>query len=134
VPAAAFSHVLDRLIDGGHGPSAMAATTGILTAPLLGPSYLGSRAVAVLHGAPPPRVMRPRRPLTARQAAALARFRANGADLLDDFLGWELKMAFKRLARALHPDKHPDADAAQRRQLALEFAAVREAYEILQTG
>jgi len=131
VPAAAFSHVLDRLIDGGHGSSSTAATAGILTAPLLGPSYLTWRAVAVLQSAPPPRVVRPRRRLTARQAAALARLRANGAELLDDFLGWELKMTFKRLARALHPDMHPDADASQRRQLAAEFAAVREAYEIL---
>jgi len=131
VPGAAFSDVLDHLIEGGHGPSSTAATTGILTAPLLGPSYLSVRAVAVLHRAPPPRVERPRRQLTARQAAALARLRANGADLLDDFLGWELKMAFKRLARTLHPDMHPDADASQRQYLAVEFAAVREAYELL---
>ena len=132
MPTAAFAQVLDRLIDGGDGPSWTAATTGFLTTPLLGPSSVASRAVTVLHRAPPPRVVRPRRWLTPRQAAALARLRANGADLLDDFLPWEVKMAFKRLARALHPDMHPDADASRRRQLAAEFAAVREAYEVLQ--
>jgi DnaJ-domain-containing protein 1 len=43
----------------------------------------------------------------------------------------EVKRAYRRLARALHPDLQPDADAGKRRSLELRFAEVTAAYEAL---
>jgi len=40
----------------------------------------------------------------------------------------EVKQAFRRLARTLHPDTHPRADAATRRRLEQRFAEVSDAY------
>jgi hypothetical protein len=40
----------------------------------------------------------------------------------------ELKSAFRRLARQLHPDRHPGADGETRARLAAAFHQVREAY------
>jgi len=42
-----------------------------------------------------------------------------------------VKRAYRRLARALHPDLQPGADAARRRALERRFAEVTEAYEAL---
>jgi len=42
-----------------------------------------------------------------------------------------IKRAYRRLARALHPDLQPDADDARRRTLAHRFAEVTAAYEAL---
>jgi len=42
-----------------------------------------------------------------------------------------VKRAYRRLARALHPDLHPHADADERRALELRFAAATEAYDEL---
>ena len=43
----------------------------------------------------------------------------------------EVKRAYRRLARALHPDLQPDADAERRRALERRFAEVTAAYETL---
>jgi len=43
----------------------------------------------------------------------------------------EVKRAYRRLARALHPDLQPDADADHRRTLELRFAEITAAYESL---
>lgn len=40
----------------------------------------------------------------------------------------EVKRAFHKLARELHPDRHPSASEADRRQLAERFAAIHAAY------
>jgi hypothetical protein len=40
----------------------------------------------------------------------------------------EVKRAFHRLARELHPDRHPDASEDDRRRLAERFAAIHAAY------
>ncbi|MCC7000166.1 MAG: DnaJ domain-containing protein [Deltaproteobacteria bacterium] len=40
----------------------------------------------------------------------------------------EIKQAFRRLARTLHPDTHPRADAPTRRRLEQRFAEVAGAY------
>ena len=43
----------------------------------------------------------------------------------------EVKRAYRRLARALHPDLQPDLDADRRRALERRFAEVTAAYEML---
>jgi len=43
----------------------------------------------------------------------------------------EIRRAFRRLARELHPDKHPHASDPERRALALKFAQVAAAYQAL---
>ena len=43
----------------------------------------------------------------------------------------EIRDAFRRRAREVHPDRHPSADAATRRQLGREFDRAREARDIL---
>jgi hypothetical protein len=42
-----------------------------------------------------------------------------------------IRRAYLRLARALHPDRHPDAEEDRRRDLAARFAEVTEAYRRL---
>src|SRR5262249_55058959 len=42
-----------------------------------------------------------------------------------------VKRAYRRLARALHPDLQPEADAQRRRQLEQRFAELTAAYEAL---
>jgi hypothetical protein len=43
----------------------------------------------------------------------------------------EVKRAYRRLARALHPDLHPDASPAEHRELERRFAEVSAAYRRL---
>lgn len=43
----------------------------------------------------------------------------------------EIRRAFRRLARALHPDRHPQATDSERRTLAVKFAQVAAAYQAL---
>jgi hypothetical protein len=43
----------------------------------------------------------------------------------------EIRRAFRRLARELHPDLHPKATDEERRALSLRFAEVSEAYRTL---
>ena len=43
----------------------------------------------------------------------------------------EIRRAFRRLARELHPDRHPQASDDERRALALKFAQVAAAYQAL---
>lgn len=61
-----------------------------------------------------------------RRRAALRTLGIDGAADLDD-----VKRAYRRLARALHPDLQPDADAERRRLLERRFAEVTAAYEAL---
>lgn len=42
-----------------------------------------------------------------------------------------IREAFRRRAREVHPDRHPDVDAATRAHLAREFDLAREACDIL---
>lgn len=43
----------------------------------------------------------------------------------------EIRRAFRRLARELHPDRHPEASEPERRALAIKFAQVAAAYQAL---
>jgi hypothetical protein len=43
----------------------------------------------------------------------------------------EIRRAFRRLARELHPDRHPEASDLERRALAVKFAQVAAAYQAL---
>lgn len=43
----------------------------------------------------------------------------------------EVKRAYRRLARTVHPDLHPDATAAERRALELRFMQITRAYDAL---
>jgi hypothetical protein len=42
-----------------------------------------------------------------------------------------IKRAYRRLARAVHPDLHPEATAEERRALAARFSEITEAYRTL---
>jgi hypothetical protein len=50
---------------------------------------------------------------------------APGADLAD------IKRAYRRLARSVHPDLHPQANAEQRRALELHMSRLNDAYRAL---
>lgn len=122
-----FAQVLDQLIDDGEcttlGPS-------VTTAPIGGAPFVhrwGYIAVPFVRSSP-----RPRRVLNTRMRAALDVLRSAGAvDLGDDFLGAELKTAFRRLARSAHPDMHPRASEHDKRGLVARFQEIREAYATL---
>jgi hypothetical protein len=68
----------------------------------------------------------PHRIADPRRAAALRLLGVSDPADLD-----AIKRAYRRLARALHPDLQPDADAARRQTLAHRFAEVTAAYETL---
>jgi curved DNA-binding protein CbpA len=42
-----------------------------------------------------------------------------------------IKRAYRRLARAVHPDLHPEATLEERRALAARFSEITEAYRTL---
>ena len=65
----------------------------------------------------------------AGDARRLAAQRLLGVDDAAD--GDAIKRAYRRLARALHPDLQPDADDQRRRALERRFAEVTAAYEAL---
>jgi DnaJ-domain-containing protein 1 len=76
----------------------------------------------------------PRRAVPPRRAAPgdphrLAALRTLGIDCAAE--PEDVKRAYRRLARALHPDLQPHADAERRRALERRFAEVTAAYEAL---
>lgn len=88
----------------------------------------GSGVAAEGRAAPPPPRPRPgmRELADPRRRAAL---RTLGID--DGADPEAVKRAYRRLARALHPDLQPDADGERRRLLERRFAEVTAAYEAL---
>ena len=79
----------------------------------------GVGALAIDHGRAPSPPVDPRR----------AAMRLLGLDDASD--PGEVKRAYRRLARALHPDLQPGADAERRRLLERRFAELTAAYETL---
>ena len=71
-------------------------------------------------------------PLTKAQRDALGVMRVLGARLEDSFNATELKSWFRRLALALHPDRHPEANTETRARLGSRFAQLCGAYRTLQ--
>lgn len=65
----------------------------------------------------------------AAESRRIAAMRLLGVDDTAD--ADAIKRAYRRLARALHPDLQPEADAQRRRLLERRFAEVAEAYEVL---
>ncbi|MBV8756685.1 MAG: J domain-containing protein [Deltaproteobacteria bacterium] len=68
----------------------------------------------------------PHRSVDSRRAGA-----ARVLGLTEDADVDAIKRAYRKLARALHPDLQPDADETRRRVLERQFAEVTAAYEAL---
>ncbi|MFN8060876.1 MAG: J domain-containing protein [Vicinamibacterales bacterium] len=72
------------------------------------------------------------RALTPSQVRALGLLRARGAGWLGHaFTDTDLKHAYRLLAKAWHPDRHPFASPSERSGLALAFAEVHDAFTCL---
>jgi hypothetical protein len=78
-----------------------------------------------LHGRRRARERTPARPAYEDGSAWTVLGLTPGADAAD------VKRAYRRLARALHPDLHPGATEEQRRQLERQLCQVNEAYRTL---
>jgi len=87
--------------------------------------FLRSVGALVVEGVVAERLA-PVRPLDPRRVAALRLLGIDDADDTD-----AIKRAYRRLARALHPDLQPGADDHRRRTLERRFAEVTAAYEAL---
>lgn len=77
----------------------------------------------------PPSFAEPAAPVRVRDARRTAALRLLGLDAAAD--ADAVKRAYRRLARALHPDLQPDADGERRRALERRFAEVTAAYDAL---
>ena len=146
MPGRSFADVLDATVAGEMRqvpPPRAPPPACSRTEPLTGAAYPwwpGAARFARADagtGTPRPRPMplptpRVSRTLTPPQRAALDALRQAGAcELSGGCSEADLKRAFRRLARRLHPDAHPWADGSAASELAAAFGRVREAYETL---
>jgi hypothetical protein len=117
--------LIDQLTDARvHFRVAVRAPRSALREPLAPRDFLSGRRRArdaEPHGTPPPRAIAPARDTQAWRVLGIA----PGADAI------EIKRAFRRRARELHPDLHPHATDAERRDLETRFAEVTAAYRML---
>ena len=132
-----FGDALDTAL-GAMPPCEPPSGRGILTAGLFaapfGPWWRGVSAFRpvvepIVPAADP--IAQPatrRQPRTPTEHEAFRRFQDAGGALAPAFTVAELKRAFRRLARDLHPDRHPATSEAERNRLGAAFAAVRESY------
>lgn len=89
--------------------------------------FLRAVGALAIDGVGAARSSAPARAADPRRAAAL---RLLGVEAEAD--AEAIKRAYRRLARAVHPDLQPDADGPRRRALERRFAEVAAAYEALQ--
>jgi hypothetical protein len=143
----AFGEILDRKLTDDVAVLGGIAGGPAAKMPVFNPLFLKVGAVPVfasgvsrpaacfayaVQGVPAARAPRAPRRLAPGQQAALDCLRDLGACTLpDDFTDAEAKRAFRLLARRYHPDRHPEADAAQRVHLAREFDRLTHAYRQL---
>jgi DnaJ-domain-containing protein 1 len=119
--------LIDQLHDARvHFRVAVRAPRGALREPLSPRDFLAGRrrardAAPHAHQAPRPRETAPRDDASAWRVLGVA----PGSDAT------EIKRAFRRRARELHPDLHPHATDEQRRTLEARFAEVTAAYRTL---
>jgi hypothetical protein len=126
--------VLERLTDARVSfRVAVRAPRGVL-AGAAGGSPLEPREF--LHGRRRARAREPRQP---RESGV----RETAATEIDDASAWrllgvspgtdaaEIKRAYRRLARSVHPDLHPEATDEERRSLQVRFSELTEAYRAL---
>ncbi len=142
-PAAGFSDVLRQFVDraaAGDPTDARRWHPGIGTRPLFPfempgppPQPVAPAPARCTVEAPPPRRPRqaPARTLTPAQRRALGHLVALGAAISPDFTREELRSAFRALARAFHPDRHPGIGPAEQARLSAAFAAMRAHYDVL---
>jgi hypothetical protein len=90
-------------------------------------------------GAPAGRERRPgawsrraARRLDSSDRRALDTFRDLGADLGIDFTVEELRRAFRQLAQAYHPDRHPGVSSLEASQYSSTFSSLNASYRRLQ--
>ena len=130
-----FGDALDKAL-GAMPPSPRPSGAGILTAGLFAvpfsPRWRGVSAfraadTSFLPGPAAPAGQR-LQPRTSTEHEAFRTFQDAGAALAPAFTAPELKRAFRRLARDLHPDRHPTTSDVERNRLGAAFAAVRENY------
>jgi hypothetical protein len=142
-----FAEVLDEAIGGGAGPAVAgrgaAAATHQPMNPFVSfalPTMAGARAAFArataalgegLAASATVRTRRRARTLTPPQRCALDLLCEAGANLSPDFTADELRGEYRLLARRMHPDRHPDANAFQRALLSRRFAEVAEGYRCL---
>jgi hypothetical protein len=79
-------------------------------------------------------VIRPKRTLSANQREALHQLIGLGARLDTDFTLQELRTAFRALARAYHPDRHPGTKPGEKARLSTAFVTLRNAYDTLKSA
>jgi hypothetical protein len=79
-------------------------------------------------------VIRPQRTLSPNQRDALNQLIGLGARLDTDFTIQELRSAFRELARAFHPDRHPGTKPVEKAHLSTAFVALRHAYDTLKAA
>jgi hypothetical protein len=151
-PAAAFAEVLDSWM-GQAPPLTGAAATGrpqpqaqpgiatrglywfegaVAVAKPVASAAARSRAAYPRLVSPAPQ--RPARTLSPAQFDALGQLQALGATLDSSFTDDELKAVFRALALTHHPDRHPEATAAEKARLSQTFVTVRSAYDALKTA
>ncbi len=129
--------VLEQLADALiHFRVALRPPRGALTdAPLTPREFLGGRRrardrhVQDAPAAGPYRGHRDGPPAARVDPVRAGAWRLLGVDQDADPL--EIKRAYRRLARDLHPDLHPGVSDAERRSLEIRFAAVTAAYQSL---
>jgi hypothetical protein len=142
-PVAGFSEVLAQFVDryeSGETAAPRRWHPGIATRPLFpfevpGPvlrrDHATARAEDCPAAAPPEPRRAPKRRLTIRQDRALHHLVTLGAKLSPDFTREELRSAFRALARAFHPDRHPGIDDVEKARLSAAFTEMRSHYELL---